>query len=363
VVETLARGGEEPAVGDVYYVSYEYAKQDFQTQLFTQFKAIEAAYGPLSTDNPVTLAAYLSILNGAVLIGVKQVRKDEGAQASVAAYRDALDELEGPLPGGVLPSILVPLRGDALSLFQYAARHADIQSDLRHRAERTVVTGFAAGTSPNTARQWAPAVGRTRFRLVYPDTLLISLPTDGGLNEEQVVVDGPFAASMLVGSLVKPSVDVATPWTSMLLRGAVRLVRTLDRIQQDQLAVSGLTILEDANGLLRVRQGFTTDMSDLKTKLPTIIQIVDETQQQSRATLERFIGNKFVPGILSEIEGQLSTTLQGLVRAQILASYSGVQGRVSATDFTAAEVDATITPVFPLLYIVLTFSLTSRSQT
>jgi hypothetical protein len=360
-VETMARGGEEPAVGDLYYVSYQYRKQDYQTALYTKFSAIEATYGPLSTDNPVTLAAYLAILNGAVLVGIKQVQKDEdnGTRASTAAYRNAIDDLEGALPGGTLPDILVPLKGDALDLFQYLSRHCDIQSDIRHRAERTALCGFGSGTNPSTAGNWASAIGRTRFRLVYPDVMIVPIPQPGGAPDEQTVVDGTYLAAMLAGSVVSPNTDVATPWTGKRLVGATRLARTLDAVEQNQVAVRGVTVIEDRNPILRVRQGLTTDMSTLLTKLPTIIQIVDETQRQSRTTLERYIGTKFLPGILSQIEGQLTATLRGLVDAQILAAYTGVTARVSADDATTAEVEAYVQPVFPLLYIIVTFNLRS----
>jgi len=360
-VDTMARSGEEPAVGDLYYVSYQYRKQDYQTQLFTKFSAIEATYGPLSTDNPVTLAAYLAILNGAVLVGIKQVQKDEdnGTRASATAYRNAIDDLEGPLPGGTLPDILVPLKGDNLDLFQYLSRHCDIQSDIRHRAERTALCGFGSGTTLTTAGNWASAIGRTRFRLVYPDVMIVPIPQPGGAPDEQTVVDGTYMAAMLAGSVVSPNTDVATPWTGKRLVGATRLARTLDAVEQNQVAVRGITVIEDRTPVLRVRQGLTTDMSTILTKLPTIIQIVDETQRQSRTTLERYIGTKFLPGILSQIEGQLTATLRGLVDAQILAAYTGVSANVSADDPTTAEVEAYIQPVFPLLYIICTFNLRS----
>jgi hypothetical protein len=362
-VETLARGGAEPSVGDLYYVSYQYRKQDYQTRLFTKFSTIEAVYGALSTDNPVTLASYLAILNGAVLVGIKQVKKDEdnGTKASTTAYRNAIDDLEGALPGGTLPDIMIPLKGDSLDLFQYLSRHCDIQSDIRHRAERTALCGLGSGTSPATISNWAPAIGRTRFRFVYPDVMIVPIPQPGGAADEQSVVDGTYLAAMLAGSVVSPNTDVATPWTGKRLVGATRLARTLDAVEQNQVAVRGVTVIEDRNPVLRVRQGLTTDMSTILTKLPTIIQIVDETQRQTRNTLERFIGTKFLPGILSQIEGQLSATLRGLVEAQILAAYTGVAAKVSVDDVTTAEIEGYIQPVFPLLYIVVTFNLRSTS--
>jgi hypothetical protein len=365
LVSTFERGGSEPAVGDLYYVSYNYAKQDYDTKLFTKFSTIEAEYGTLSSDNPVTLAAYLAILNGAVLVGIKQVQKDTDANedgtndtASVQAYINAVDGLEGALPGGILPDILVALRGDSTTLFSYMTKHADIQSDIRYRAERTVIGGLSAGTEPKAAGAVAQAIQRTRFRLVYPDIMVVPIPRASGPDEE-TLVDGTYLAAMLSGSVVSPNSDVATPWTNRRLVGATRLARTLDAVEQNQVASKGVTIIEDRPPVLRVRQGLTSDMSGVLTKLPTIVQITDEVQQQARGTLERFIGQKFLPGVISQIEGQLANTLKMLVDAQILAAYTGVRAQVSADDATTAEVEAFIQPVFPLLYIVITFNLRS----
>lgn len=368
IVSTFERGGQQPANGDSYFVSYNYSKQDFSTKLFTKFSAVQAEYGANSPDNPVTLAAYLAILNGAVLVGVKQVQKDVdenadglGDSASTLAFISAVDELEGPLPGGVLPNVLVPLdvpSADTAEFFQYLARHCDIQSLIRNRAERTAVGGLPAGTLPRTAGDIAESVRRARFRLVYPDIATLTLD-NGDATSNQFIVSGPFLASAMVGSLATPTVDVATPWTSRKFFGFDSLARTLDATTQNQVAVRGVTILEDRLPAIRVRQGFTTDMSDILTKLPTITQISDEVQQQSRVTLDRFIGIKFLPGVLSQIEGQLSNTLKLLVYAEILTTYTGVSANTAPDDPTVAEVEAYYQPVFPLLYIVVSFNLRS----
>jgi hypothetical protein len=364
-VTTYARSGAQPAVGDVYYVSYTYTKQDYNTALYTKLSAIEAAYGPNSPLNPVVLASYLAILNGAVLVGIKQVQKDTDADnngtfdtASEAAFIAALDDLEGALPGGLLPDILVPLKGDSVNLFQYLARQCDIQSSIRYRAERTGVVGFSAGTAPTAAGNAAVAVGRTRLRCVYPDIANLTLSRADGTTDTYLV-DGTFLAAALVGSLVSPTTDVATPWTGRRLFGFDRLARVLDAVQQNQVAVKGVTVLEDRNPVIRVRQGLSTDMTNVLTRTPTVITIADEVQQQTRATLDRFIGIKFLPGVTSQIEGQVSNTLKQLVAAQIITAYTGVKAKVSEDDPTVAEVEAAYQPVFPLLYIVVSFSMRS----
>jgi hypothetical protein len=365
IVNTFKRTGAEPAVGDIYYATYQYLKQDFSTQLFTRLATVEAAYGVNSPENPVVLAAYLAFLNGAIVTGIKQVQKDvdennDGVSetASVDAYIAAIDSLSGTLPGGALPSILTVLRGDSLTLFSYLAKQCDIQSSIRYRAERTAVCGVSSGTTPVTATQYAQAIARTRFRLVYPDVATLTLSRADG-QTQQYLVDGTFLASALIGSLVSPTTDVATPWTNRRLFGFDRLARTLDAVQQNQVAVKGVTILEDQNLVIRVRQGLTTDMTNVLTRTPTVITIADEVQQQTRATLDRFIGIKFLPGVTSQIEGQLGNTLKLLVQAQIISAYTGIRAKVADDDPTVAEVEAFYQPVFPLLYIVVTFNLRS----
>lgn len=365
LLTTHNRSGAQPAVGDVYYVSYNYRKQDFSAQLFTRLSSIEAAYGANSPTNPVSLASYLTLLNGAVLVAVKQVPKDQDSNAdgtndsaSTAAYIAAIDDCEGALPGGVYPDILVPLKGDDATLFSYIAKHCDIQSSIRYRAERTAICGFSAGTQPRDAGNIASGIARTRMRMVYPDIATLTV-SRADATTDSYLVDGTFVAAAVAGTRVAPTVDVATPWTNTRIFGFDRLARPLDAVEQNQVAVKGVTVIENINSVIRIRQGFTTDMSNILTKTPTVIQIADEVQKQARATLDRFVGVKFLPGITSQIEGQLSSTLKDLVAAQIITGFTGVSARVSPDDPTVCEVTAAIAPVFPLLYIVVTFNLRS----
>lgn len=366
LLNTYNPGGAQPAVGDVYYATYNYQKQDFSPQLFTRLSAIEAAFGSNSPTNPLTLASYLSFANGAVLVAVKQVPKDQDSNsdgtndsASTSAYITAIDDVEGALPGGTYPDILVPLKGDDQTLFSYVAKHCDIQSSIRYRAERTAICGFSAGTQPREAGDIAAGIARSRMRMVYPDIATLTI-SRADASTDSYLVDGTFLAAAVAATRVSPTVDVATPWTNTRIFGFDRLARVLDAVQQNQVAVRGVTVLEDKSSVIRIRQGFTTDMTNVLTKTPTVIQIADEVQKQARATLDRFIGVKFLPGVTSQIEGQLSATLKALVEAQIITGYTGVSARVSPDDPTTCEVTAAIAPVFPLLYIVITFNLRSQ---
>jgi len=365
VVQTYEKGGNQPAVGDLYYVSYDYRKQDYSTQLFTKQSAVEATYGAAGPVNPVSLAGYLAILNGAVLIAIKQVEKDTDSDsdgtndsASTDAFLAAIDEVEGTLPGGAYPDYLVPLKGDSLELFQYLARSCDIQSSIRYRAERTAICGLSAGTQPREAGETAEAIARTRMRLVYPDICTLSLSRADGTTDSYLL-DGTYLAAAWSGNRASPTIDVATPWTRGRIFGFDELARKMDAVQQNQVATRGVTVFNQRQSIVECRQGLSTDMTNVLTKTPTVITIADEVQRQARATLDKFIGIKFLSNVTTTIEGQLSKTLKQLVAAQIINTFTGVTANVSPDDPTAAEVEAYYQPVFPLLYIIVTFNLRS----
>jgi hypothetical protein len=361
ILETYDRGGQEPAVGDSYYVTYNYTKTaaDFDTLLFTNQRAVERNYGEISPDNPVSLAGFLMFLNGAVVIAIKQVPKIPGSnQASTPSYIDALTTLRGDLPGGATLDTITPLKGDDVDLFLTLSNHCDIQSSIRYRAERTGIIGVSSGTQPTDVGGIAQQIQNTRMRLVYPDIVTLTVQDALG-NDKQFLVDGTYLAAAVAGDRARPNIDVATPWTRARIVGFDQLARTLDAVEQNQVAVQGVTVLTQRGSVIRIRQGLTTDMSNILTKLPTVITIADEVQRASRRDLDRFIGIKFLPGVLSEIEGQLSTTMKALKNAEIIAAFTGIQARTT-NDPTVVEVEAFYQPVFPLLYIVITFNLRSN---
>ena len=363
IVSTYERGGAEPAVGDVYYVSYNYRKQDFSSQIFTKQSAVEAAFGAKTPSNPVSLGAYLAFLNGAVILAIKQVEKDEDINndgtpdsASIDSFLKAIDDVSGTLPGGVFPDYLVPMRGDSLELFQYLAQHCDVQSSIRFRAERTAIVGLSAGTQPREAGNIASAIKRSRLRILYPDIVTLSLTKADG-SVQSYLVDGTYMAAAFAGNRASPTIDVATPWTRARILGFDEIARTLDAVQQNQVAVRGVTVVGQDQRVVSVRQGLTTDVTNVLTKTPTVITIADEVQKRTRNTLDRFVGIKFLAGITSQIEAQVSSTLKNLVQSQIIATYTGVSANVSPDDPTAVEVEAYYQPVFPLLYIIVTYNL------
>lgn len=362
-VETFKKTGDEPAIGQVYYVSYKHEKQDFVPKLFTRLSQVVAEYGEVSPDNPLSLAAYLAFLNGSSVIGTYQVRKQPGSsQASQQAYLDALVAVEGPsLPGNLNPTVISLLTPATMELAKAAAIHCDIQSSIRFRSERTVIFGFGSGTQPDQAGAISQATGSQRVRFVYPDIATLSL-TDVLGSSTEYLVDGRYVAVALTAATTAPSIDPATPWTGRLLTGFTSLARRLDAVQRNQVAARGITVLEDRLPFLRVQHGLTSDMSNVLTKTPTIIQIADEMHRRARAVLDPFVGVKFLPQILGQIEGQLAEMFKKAIGEQIITNFTGISVTVDPEDPTGVLCEAFYQPVFPLLYIQLSFRVSAQSN-
>jgi len=355
-LKTFNPGGLEPAIGDSYYITYQYQKQDFTTRLFSQFKTIEANFGGISSENRVTLAAFLMILNGAVLIAIKQVLKQPSSnQASDTDFALAIKELETPLPGNIRPDVIVPL-ATSTTVYSNLMQHVEVMSTQRNQRERMGYIGFASGTAPTTAQAVARGLESNRIVAVYPDSAVVTLTDELGNNFE-TLVDGSFVAAALAGSAVSPAFDVATPYTRRRIQGFTRLPRQLNPVEANQTAVSGITVMEDLDRIIRVRQGFTTDMSTILSRLPTVTQIADFVQQSARSTLDVYIGTKFLASRTNDVEISLTSMFKQLVQAEIVGSFAGISANTDPEDPTVLRVDAIFSPIFPLLYIVVTFSL------
>lgn len=358
-LQTFHPDGVEPKVGDFYFVTYRYLKQDFSTRIFQQLKTIEANFGPTSAENRVTLGAYLDILNGAVLVGIKQVLKVPNTnQASDQSFIQAIDDLATPLPGNIKPDILVPL-SNSTAVFAHLTQHCEIQANIRNQSERMGFLGFASGTTPISAQSVAKALVSNRIIAFYPDSAVITLTDELGQSYESLV-DGSFFAAACSGAVVSPAVDVATPYTRRKIQGFTRIPRIMDPVEANQTAVAGVTILEDLDPIVRIRQGLTTNMSNVLTRLPTVTQIADYVQQQSRYSLDSFVGTKFLPTRTGEVVVSMTSLFRQLVQAEIVAAFTGLAASIDPEDPTVLRFEAYYQPIFPLLYLILTFNLRAR---
>ena len=133
----------------------------------------------------------------------------------------------------------------------------------------------------------------------------------------------------------------------------------MDLITANQTAVSGVTLVEFVNPSVRIRDGLTTNMTNVLTRLPTVTQISDFVEIQSRATTDAFIGTKFLSSRANDVVVSMTALFKGLIQAEIIAAFTGLTASTDPNDPTMLDFGAYYQPIFPLQYISVTLNLRS----
>jgi hypothetical protein len=218
--------------------------------------------------------------------------------------------------------------------------------------------GFPINTSPTAAQTYAKSIASERMIAVYPDGAITTF-TDALGNSTEYLVDGAFLAAALAGRDVSPAFDVAEPITKKPIVGFTRLFRNLDSVTSAQTANAGITLIEEVASGMDIKFGLTTDISSVLTRTPSVIRTKDFVQRGVRSILTPYIGTKLLVQRVSEIESTITSYLASLQTAQIITAFANVTAAQDAADPTIINVSASYSPVFPLLWIVITFNLRS----
>lgn len=359
LLSTFIRSGNEPRLGDPYYISYEFAKTDLSTGLFRDLKKIQANFGAPTADNPLSLAARLALLNGAVLVGLKQVNRAAGSsQASSASFMAAIEEQRKPMQGNVKPDVIVPLATDP-NIFAYLNQHCAFMSSPRQEGERMGVVGCAVGTTALGVQAIAKGLASELMIVTYPDSYVLSVTDADGTSFDQLV-DGSFMAASIAGTTCNPAIDVATPLTRRQVFGFKQVGRILEPTEANQIAVAGVSLVEQVDAGLRIRHGLTTRVDNVITRTPSVTLTVHYVQQTMRRVLDPFIGQKFSGAVLKQAESSMTAAFRSLIEEQIVGKVAGISITVDEEDPTIMRAEAVYVPVFPLEYIVASLGIRVR---
>jgi hypothetical protein len=324
--------------------------------LFTQEKDVYAMTGPLSITNKLGLGAHLAFLNGASALALLQIKKSVGQpDAPDSEYIAGIDYFNEPMPGGIRPNLMEPLT-TSTNVLSYLKTSYVIQSGIRYSNERYSWFGFPINTSPTTAQTVARAFATERMMGIYPDGAVTTIPDQNG-NDVEYLVGGEMMAAAVTGRDVSPAFDVAEPLTKKPIVGFVRLYRRMDSVTAAQTSNSGLTLLEELAAGIDIKYALTTDISSVLTREPSVVRIKDFVQRGTRDILAPYIGQKLLSQRVSEIEQTLNSYLSSLQQAEIIRAYQAATAVQDANDPTIVNVTAFYSPVFPLLWIVVTYNL------
>jgi hypothetical protein len=355
-IETFYKGGKEPTIGQTYYIDFTRDRSNFNTRTFTNLADVVRTYGEISLENTLSMGAFLAFSNGATALACKQIQlSSDQTEPTEDQMVAALQQIEGEIVPGLSPSVLMPLMPASTALLSAISNHCDVQSSLRYRSERRAVLGCAVGTQPRDAQALAQATGNSRVCLVYPDIANIRFTDSQGI-AQSYFVGGEMVAVAVAMATSNPALDSATPWTNRVINGFTDLGRTLDDVDANTTANAGITVLKQTPNGIQVRHGLTTNMTSVLTKTPTVVQIADDVHLRVRNLCERYVGTKFVPNTITQIEGRVNALFKQLVRDQIISTYTGLTVVNDPNDPTGLLVDVFYKPVYPLLYIQFTFT-------
>jgi hypothetical protein len=211
--------------------------------------------------------------------------------------------------------------------------------------------GVAVGTTALGVQAIAQGLSSELMTVAYPDSFVVTVTDTNGNSVEQLI-DGSFMGAAVSGSTCNPAIDVATPLTHRQIQGFTSLGTVLDPTVANQVAVAGVTIIEQVLSGLRIRQGLTTRLDTVITRTPSVTLTIQYVQQTMRNTLDPFIGNKLTNATLTDIKNKVVGMFGQLIDRQIVQSVSGISVATSPNDPTIVLVDAIYVPVFPLEYIV-----------
>ena len=364
VLTTYNKSGAEPNIGEFYYVTFEDTKDFDEDGLIdpvyvTTEKDALAYAGPLAVNNKLALAAHLSFLNGAPGMILMQIQKTSGeSEAPTSRYIKAIDYFNNPMEGGLRPALMEPVT-TIPAVLSYVKSSNTIQSSIRYANERMTYFGFPINTTPSAAVAYAQSMNNELMTGIYPDGGIVTLTDELG-NNVDYLVDGALLAAAVAGRDTSPAYDVAEPLTRKPVAGFTRLYRRPDTVTQAQIACAGVTILEEQPAGVIVKIDLTTDVSSALTRTPSVIRIKQFVQKGTRNALSPYIGMKFLPSRLNEIETTLKSYLSALVKAGIIVAFQGVKATPDANDPTTVNVEAYYAPTLPLLWIVVTFNLRTR---
>lgn len=356
VISTYNKSGNEPSVGDYYYVTFDKAKLDYTIKYLTSMRDVKKYYGPLEITNKVVVAANLAFLNGAQAVAIRQVQRQPGStDASVQDYIEAIDEFNAPLSNGTKPSLMQPLLANS-QIYSYLKTSNSIQSSIRYKNERTSIIGFPVGTGPDSVINAVQALGSEKITAVYPDSAVLEIEDTFG-NQVEYLVDGAMIAVAVAGRDVSPVEDIATTLTNKTITGLKRLSRRLDGVTAAQVANAGCTVLQEETPVIRILMYLTTDMSDILTRDPRIVEVKHSVQQGMRRNLNKYVGAKNLPRLIPQVRNSVAVYLKGLKDSEIIADYKNVIVEVNAQDPSTLNIELFYSPVMPLNWIVVTLNL------
>jgi len=349
---TWISGGNAPTAGTKYTVSYEIDKidSDYDFKSFFTISDIIKEYGEINTTNTISLASYLYFLNGGKKINVVQVKPVSG-NITYAGFTSALGKLALKEV-----DIIVPLFTNSTgfeTLFTDVKAHVYQLSQPSEGKNRIAFVCPQNTTTFNGYKTLGTSLASSRMILTYPHTISVSI------NGSVYSVSGMYLNAAMCGILGDTDTKLSDPLTRKELFGIYEVPTTLLRSQIEELITNGVLVVETSPlQTIRVVYGITTDTTSTNTIEISLVRIGDFFTKLLKNILDKmFIGTTIESGTFSSIEGTIRQIVESLVKSRVLIGSSNLSIARDSQNPTKINISLRITPVYPLNYIDVKFSI------
>lgn len=287
--------------------------------------------------------------------------------------------------------IVVPLPTQTISNIVQATRtHVETMSNIENGNERIMITGAIRGLGPDElvgrdlaavedigllegiqgddaeevlggniedlADYSVTAAFGTSYRVVYmaPDEIIRNI------SGTATALSGLYLAVALGGLLAGQS-NVAEPATFKILNGFnILRSRVYRKLQLDELADAGVTVVQPVAGGGRILHGLTTTQSNAPEEEEiSIVAIRDYVGRGLREVMRPFIGIVESPNLIASMTATISDSLSAYVSQGLLSTFGQVSVSRDPSEARQYNVVCQISPVGPVnwIYIEATVSL------
>lgn len=355
---------KEPNAGERYYITYKTRKSNFAPSLVYRFLDVKQQFGAIVESfnangsirkiNNLSLAAWLSFLNGAP--GLILAQTDFGLSGNSAStdFLEAIDRLrEIDIVGTVVPLTSDPIvRG-------YVQTHVNECSSVMFRRERMAFVSATSGTSLDELIGMARGINDKRIALITPTAAVTEVQDQYG-NPIIISVEGFFLAAAVAGLNHSQRFDVAEPLTRKRIVGFRNLLNEFLKPEKDRLSEAGVLTIQTVGGSLSIRQGITTSTDSIEYREISITKITDYVAVASRAVCERFVGTKFVDETPIWAEAALANTLQSLRHSRIITAFAAISARVNPNRQDTLDISYAFRPMYALNFVYISYSINSN---
>ncbi len=329
---------------------------------------VEAKYGPaLDSDgnisSPISFAAGLAFANGASEV-VMQALFASGPTAPTGSQSDWTTTLQA-LRVSEIANVIVPIIGVGGSVVTsndtlVSSAISAVKTHIDYMKTLGVYAIALCGTDSTTAGQGTQTARRALAQtFASEDVTILSPASCAYVNQlnRQLNIGGQYAAAAVAGMLCRyPVQDTMTRKT---LVGITAVNEVVERAEKNRDAASGLTVLENVNGRVRVRHALTTDVSSVAKSELNVIR----AKHHMLDVLNDVIDNQIVGNVRADedagivVQAILDAALQGLESRGVVDSYAGLSAVVSTTNPTQVNVRFAYKPPFVINYVEVAFSI------